>query len=243
MKRWPSGRPPARESYLDMGRLIEAARASGAEAVHPGLRLSVRELALRSRVRGGGSRLDRALVAGDPGHGRQGRRAPAHGGGGCAGGAGQRGGGRDGGCGARGGGPRRLPDIPEGGGGRRWHRHGAGGRRVGPRGGVRDRPAPEPGGLRERGALRRALPRGPAPRRGAGHGRSARRRRAPARARVLDPAAAPEADRGDARARAVRRPQGAPHGGRGERARAPSATSTRGRWSSSSRARNSTFSR
>ena len=68
-----------------------------------------------------------------------------------------------------------------------------------------------------RGALRRALPRGPAPRRGAGHGRSARRRRAPARARVLDPAAPPEADRGDAGARAVRRAQGAPHGGGGER--------------------------
>ena len=30
------GPAPARESYLDMGRLLEAARASGAEAVHPG---------------------------------------------------------------------------------------------------------------------------------------------------------------------------------------------------------------
>src|SRR5687767_552689 len=30
------GPAPARESYLDVGRLLEAARVSGAEAVHPG---------------------------------------------------------------------------------------------------------------------------------------------------------------------------------------------------------------
>src|SRR5512139_1324419 len=30
------GPPPAVESYLDMGRIIAAAKASGAEAIHPG---------------------------------------------------------------------------------------------------------------------------------------------------------------------------------------------------------------
>jgi 3-methylcrotonyl-CoA carboxylase alpha subunit len=33
---WPIGPPPARESYLNIGAILEAARESGAEAVHPG---------------------------------------------------------------------------------------------------------------------------------------------------------------------------------------------------------------
>jgi 3-methylcrotonyl-CoA carboxylase alpha subunit len=33
---WRLGPPPARESYLDIGRIVDAARASGAEAIHPG---------------------------------------------------------------------------------------------------------------------------------------------------------------------------------------------------------------
>ena len=33
---WRLGPPPARESYLDIGRIIAAARASGAQAIHPG---------------------------------------------------------------------------------------------------------------------------------------------------------------------------------------------------------------
>ena len=54
--------------------------------------------------------------------------------------------------------------------------------------------------LRERRRLRRALPRGSAARRGADPRRRARQRRPPRRARLLDPAAAPEARRGVARA-------------------------------------------
>ena len=53
--------------------------------------------------------------------------------------------------------------------------------------------------------LPRALPRGPAPRRGPGAGRFARQRRAPRRAGLLDPAPPPEADRGGARASRRRR--------------------------------------
>ena len=49
--------------------------------------------------------------------------------------------------------------------------------------------------------LPRALPRRPAPRRGPGAGRLARERDPPRRARLLDPAPPPEADRGGARRR------------------------------------------
>src|SRR5207247_9201223 len=33
---WPIGPPPAHESYLNIAAIIEAARSSSAEAVHPG---------------------------------------------------------------------------------------------------------------------------------------------------------------------------------------------------------------
>src|SRR5262249_59043953 len=33
---WRLGPPPARQSYLNIAALLEAARASGAEAIHPG---------------------------------------------------------------------------------------------------------------------------------------------------------------------------------------------------------------
>ena len=56
--------------------------------------------------------------------------------------------------------------------------------------------------LRRPDGLRRALPRGPAPRRGPDPRRRPRQRRPPRRARLLDPAPPPEADRGVPRARA-----------------------------------------
>ena len=33
---WPIGPPPARDSYLNIGAILDVARNSGAEAVHPG---------------------------------------------------------------------------------------------------------------------------------------------------------------------------------------------------------------
>src|SRR5205823_4428378 len=33
---WPIGPPPARESYLDIGKILDVAKRSGAEAIHPG---------------------------------------------------------------------------------------------------------------------------------------------------------------------------------------------------------------
>ena len=71
--------------------------------------------------------------------------------------------------------------------------------------------------LRRRGRLRRALPRGPAPRRGAGARRRARQRDPPRRARLHDPAPPPEARRGDAVAGGVARAPRADRADRGRR--------------------------
>ena len=69
------------------------------------------------------------------------------------------------------------------------------------RGGVRGRRPRGREVLLRRPRLPRALPRGPAPRRGPGARRLARQRDPPRRARLLDPAPPSEADRGGARAR------------------------------------------
>ena len=70
-----------------------------------------------------------------------------------------------------------------------------------PRGGLRGRRPRGREVLLRRPRLPRALPRGPAPRRGPGARRLARQRDPPRRARLLDPAPPPEADRGGARRR------------------------------------------
>ena len=54
------GPPAARESYLAIDRIIDAAKQTGAEAIHPGLRLPVRERGLRRGVRGERHRVHRA---------------------------------------------------------------------------------------------------------------------------------------------------------------------------------------
>ena len=73
------------------------------------------------------------------------------------------------------------------------------------RGGVRVRAARSPGVLRPVRVLHGALPHPPAPRRAADLLRHARQRRVPRRPRLLDPAPPPEADRGSARAEHPRR--------------------------------------
>ena len=45
-------RPPSRESYLRIDRILEVARRAGADAIHPGLRLPRRERGLRPGLRG-----------------------------------------------------------------------------------------------------------------------------------------------------------------------------------------------
>ena len=93
----------------------------------------------------------------------------------------------------------RLPDRRQGGGRRRRQglpRGDEGGRA---RGGLRGRRARGREVLQRPDRLPRALPRGPAPRRGPGAGRLEGQRDPPRRARLLDPAPPPEADRGGAR--------------------------------------------
>ena len=60
------GPGPAAESYLVGERIVEAARRAGADAIHPGLRLSRRERRLRAA---------RARTAGSCGSGRPARRS------------------------------------------------------------------------------------------------------------------------------------------------------------------------
>ena len=60
------GPAPARESYLVGARIIAAAKATGAQAIHPGYGFPLRERRLRRSVRGRGHRLHRPAGGGDP---------------------------------------------------------------------------------------------------------------------------------------------------------------------------------
>ena len=90
--------------------------------------------------------------------------------------------------------------------------------------------------------VRRALPRGPAPRRGPGPRRRARQRHPPRRARLHDPAPPPEAHRGDALTGRGRRAPRSHRRGSPSTRPAPSATGRPGRSRVCSPARASTSS-
>ena len=103
---------------------------------------------------------------------------------------------------------------------RGWRRQGHQGRRRARRGGARLRVRDAGEGetyFSDADRLRRALPRRPAPRRGAGARRRARQRHPPRRARLHDPAPPPEARRGDALAGRRRRAARAHRPDRGRR--------------------------
>ena len=125
----------------------------------------------------------------------------------------------------------RLPAPDQGGGGRRRQGHEGRPRRRRSGGGVRVGPARGAVVLRRPERLRRALPRGPAPRRGAGSRRRARQRHPPRRARLHDAATPPETGRGDAVARGRRgaaRPHRPDRGRRRPRGRLPLGRDDRG---------------
>ena len=119
------GPAAAAESYLDVDRVVAAAKVTGCDGAAPRLRLPLRARRALGRVRGGGDRLRRALRRGDAAQRRQGDRARARP---RARGADQRGLRRDRerGGGARGRRRDRLPGAAQGRGRRRRARHAPG---------------------------------------------------------------------------------------------------------------------
>ena len=197
------GTAPA-DTYLRADLLVEAATRTGADAIHPGLRLPLRERRLRARRRGrraglgganaGVDRADGLQDRGEADHGR--RRSP----------------------GPRGAGRAHRGRPPAAGQGLRRGRRPRHADRAHPRRPARRARGGHGGGgvrVRRRHRLRRAVRRGGPARRGPG-ARSPRRRPRARRARLLDPAPAPEGGRGGAGAPAARgHPGRAPRGGGG----------------------------
>ena len=190
------GPPRSADSYLNVPAIISAAEITGADAIHPGYGFLsesayLAEVCEACHIRFIGPDPQRDQAARRQGAGAQGdeegRPADA---------ARQRRPGRRRGEGAQGRQGHRLPGHHQGGGRRRRPRHArrAQSRRAGQR--SADRAARGRGGVRQRRRLHREVPREPAPHRVPDHRRPPRQRGAPRRARVLDPAPAPEAARG-----------------------------------------------
>ena len=186
------------ESYLNIAKIIETAKEAGAEAIHPGYGFLAENADFARACAEAG-----IVFIGPPpeaieamGSKTRAREIMAEAGVPIVPGATEPAKDLDGGPQAGRG--SRLPGRLQGGGRRR--RQGLPRRDDArrPRGGLRGRRPRRREVLLRRPRLRRALPRGPAPRRGPGARRLARQRDPPRRARLLDPAPPPEGDRGGA---------------------------------------------
>ena len=223
------GPTPAAESYLAVDRILDAAQRAGAQAVHPGYGFLAENAAFAQAVE------DAGLVwIGPPpaaielmGNKTAARTAMQAAGVPIIPGTTDPVGSVDELARARR--RDRLPAPDQGRGGRRRQGHGGGARPGAGGGGVRACPAAGAVVLREPGRLRREADRRPAPRRGAGARRLARQRRPSRRARLHDPAAPPEARRGDAVARRSTRSCGSGSARSASRRRARAAIGPPGR--------------
>ncbi len=192
------GPAPVGQSYIVIERILEAVRASGAEAVHPGYGFLSERADFAEALAAAGVAFIGPPAGGDPGDGRQDHLQEAGGGGGGLDRAGVHGADRR--RRPRGDDRRadRLPGDDQGQRRRRrqGHAHRLGRRRGG--GGLR--PLEVGGGveLRRRPHLHREVRHPAAAHRDPGAGRQPRQLHLPGRARVLDPAAEPEGDRGGA---------------------------------------------
>ena len=226
---WPTawsqiGPPSPSASYLRVEQIIAAALLAGCDAVHPGYGFLSERPALAEAVRRSRARVHRAAGRRHPARRRQGRGPSCRERSGCADrrrfrrGSHAR-------CRRRAVAHDRVPRTAQGGRRGRWAGHGARGRRAQLDERFDAASAEAEAGVRRRPLVRRAL-------RGAGRGTSrsscsadaARLRRPPRRARLLGPAAIPEAHRGGARSRAGAGAARADHCRRGLRSAVRSAT-------------------